>query len=447
MRKQGKPHQICVEQQASPPLSPSTNGHVDLRSLNVPPPIKYLIQHGDTIGQYPSRPEALSAVLSALIDAEYDDDLIARLCLLEEHGISDLPRQKGRAWFEDELKQARRKADSLARQAGGEPEDAVDLRMDTIPPARPVVNDLLYEGMLLFGGKSKRGKSWLMLDLAVSVATGTPVWGHFAVPEPQPVLYVSLEDGRRRIKGRLESIPPEVTARGYLQFLYNFPMLDQGGMEKLQGYIESGRYRLIIIDVLARIEPQSKRGSEKTYLEIYDMFAPLQDLHREHPTCLAMVTHLRKADAEDIFDTLHGSVGYQGIQDALWVMERPPQNKVAVVHTRPNEGEEQVLHVAFVDGHWEFLGHDKDIRYSQDRNLVRELAKETHGRGLTISDVLKGLSLPRGRYQKAKQLLYRMVRDGEMTRITRGRYDVAQTVEEGNEGTPGNAARTFPFHH
>ena len=447
MQSQGKPHQISVAQQAPPPLRPSSNGHVDLRALSVPPPIKYLIQHGDTIGQYPSRPEALSAVLSALIDAGYDDDLIARLCMLEEHGISDLPRENGRAWFDDELQQARRKADNLARQAEGEPEDAVDLRMDTIPPARPVVKDLLYEGMLLFGGKSKRGKSWLMLDLAVSVATGSPVWGHFAVPEPQPVLYVSLEDGRRRIKGRLESIPPDVSERGYLQFLYNFPMLDQGGMEKLQGYIESGRYRLIIIDVLARIEPQGKRGSEKTYLEIYDMFAPLQDLHREHPTCLAMVTHLRKADAEDIFDTLHGSVGYQGIQDALWVMERPPQNKVAVVHTRPNEGEEQALHVAFVDGHWEFLGHDKDIRFSQDRNLVRELAKETHGRGLTISDVLKGLSLPRGRYQKAKQLMYRMVRDGEMTRIARGRYDVVQAVEEGNEGTQGNAARTFPFDH
>ena len=424
MQSQGKPHQISVAPQAPPPLSLSTNGHVDLRSLNVPPPIKYLIRHGDTIGQYPSRSEALSAVLSALIDAEYDDDHIARLCLLEEHGISDLPRENGRAWFEDELKLAR-KANSLARQAGGEPEDAVDLRMDTIPPARPVVKDLLYEGMLLFGGKSKRGKSWLMLDLAVSVATGNPVWGHFAVPEPQPVLYVSLEDGRRRIKGRLENIPPDVTARGYLQFLYNFPMLDQGGMEKLQGYVESGRYRLIIIDVLARIEPQSKRGSEKTYLEIYDMFAPLQDLHREHPTCLAMVTHLRKADAEDIFDTLHGSVGYQGIQDALWVMDRPPQNKVAVVHTRPNEGEEQVLHVAFVDGHWEFQGHDDEVQSERLSEDIRELYEET-SKPLSIAAMDKALSGPRNRYHSIKKTVYRMMEKGQMVRVGRGQYMPAE---------------------
>ena len=303
--------------------------------------------------------------------------------------------RKALAWLAQELKRAHRRADSLARQAEGKPEDAIDLRMDTIPPARPVVKDLLYEGMLLFGGKSKRGKSWLMLNLAVSVATGNPVWGHFAVPEPQPVLYVSLEDGRRRIQGRLENIPSDVSERG--------------------------RYRLIIIDMLARIEHAGKRGSEKTYLEIYDMFAPLQDLHRQHPTCLAMVTHLRKADAEDIFDTLHGSVGYQGIQDALWAMERPPRNNVVVVHTRPNEGEEQALHVAFVDGHWEFRGHDEDIKLSQERQDVKELLDEYED-GLSIAEVTRLRSQPRNRYRANQQLMHRMLQDGQIVRLGRGRY-------------------------
>ena len=417
MPSHDKPLQISLR----PQISRAANGHSDLRSLSVPSDIKYLIQHGDTIGHYPSNLEALVAALSALTAAGYDDDQIARLCMLEEHGISDLPRQKGLAWFKDQLDHARRKEKSLARQAQGEPEDTDDLLMDTIPPHRPIVENLLYEGMLLFGGKSKRGKSWLMLDLAVSVATGTPVWGHFAVPERQPVLYISLEDGRGRIKQRLEYIRPGLRTNGYLHCLYKFPMLDQGGMEKLQDFIQSGRYRLIIIDVLARIEPSGKRGSEKTYLEIYDMFAPLQDLHHEHPTCLAMVTHLRKADAEDIFDTLHGSVGYQGVQDSLWAMERPPRNNVAVVHTRPNEGEEQALHVCFVDGHWKFLGHDEEIRLSQERQDVIELLNEYEG-GLSIAEVTKLRSQPRDRYRANKQLMHRMLQDGQIVRIGRGRY-------------------------
>ena len=96
--------------------------------------------------------------------------------------------------------------------------------------------------------------------------------------------------------------------------LYDFPLLNAGGIERLRHYIEKWHYRLVVLDVLARVEPAAKGGSEKTYHDIYRMFAPLQDLHRRHPVCLVMLTHLRKAEADDIFDTLHGSVAYQGVR-------------------------------------------------------------------------------------------------------------------------------------
>lgn len=53
-------------------------------------------------------------------------------------------------------------------------------------------------------------------------------------------------------------------------------MLNDGGLEKLGGYITGGLHRLIVIAVLARIEPVAKGGCEKTYHNIYKMFAPLQ---------------------------------------------------------------------------------------------------------------------------------------------------------------------------
>ena len=419
------------------PTSVASNGHPDLRSLRVSPRIKYLIQHGDSIGQYPSRSEALFAVLMALLAAGYDDHYIAHLCLLNTHGISELPQEKGHTWLAQELKRARHKANGAARQVDvlPVPEYGDDLLADTIPPPRPIVEDLLHEGMLLFGGKSKRGKSWLMLDLALAVATGNPVWRHFPTREPQPVLYLALEDGRGRIQRRLRAIQPGIQTSGKLQLLYDFPLLNDGGIERLRHYIETWHYRLVVLDVLARVEPAARGNNDKTYHDIYRMFEPLQSLHRRHPFCLAMLTHLRKAEAEDIFDTLHGSVAYQGAQDTLWVLERPPRDAVGVLHLREKDSDDQALHVSFVDGHWEFLGYDTDVKLSQGRQAILELFEEKE-QALSIDEILKGLARPRNRYQTVRKTLQRMVQDEQLVRLDRGRYAAVRGALQGQMAFP-----------
>ena len=425
MSDQGKQQQISIPRPESSRL-PQPNGHVDLRGLNVSPEIKFLIQYGDTIGQHSTPSEALAAVLSALIDAGCDDDLIARLCLLESHGISDLPRQKGPAWLEKQLLRARRDADSLSRRGKGDPEPWDVFPSSEPQKSTPIVEGLLRDGMILFGGKPKRGKSWLMLDLAMSVATGGQVWKHFPVHEPQPVLYMALEDDRDLIWERLQAIQPGVKPTGTFDFLYNFPKLNEGGLEKLQGYAKSGRYRLIIIDVLARVESAGKRGSDKTYHDIYDMLAPLQDLRRQYPFCLVLVTHLRKSEAQEVFDGLHGSVAYQGLQDSLWVLERPIDHAAGAIHTLGKRDQRQVLHVSLVDGHWEFQGYGEEMQQLLDRQHIRDLIIDAGDRGLTINEVLRGLSQPRDRYNAARQHLYRLTQDQEIVRLGRGRYVATQ---------------------
>ena len=48
----------------------------------------------------------------------------------------------------------------------------------------------------VIGGAPKCCKSWFGLDMAVSVATGTPLLGRFAVRQPGPVLVFLAEDSR-----------------------------------------------------------------------------------------------------------------------------------------------------------------------------------------------------------------------------------------------------------
>jgi RecA-family ATPase len=58
----------------------------------------------------------------------------------------------------------------------------------------------------VIGGAPKCAKTWLGLDLALSVATGTACLGKYAVPEPGPVLIYLAEDALPVVRERIEGM-------------------------------------------------------------------------------------------------------------------------------------------------------------------------------------------------------------------------------------------------
>ena len=58
----------------------------------------------------------------------------------------------------------------------------------------------------LIGGAPKCSKTWLGLDLALSVATGTACLGNYAVPEPGPVLVYLAEDALPLVRQRVDGM-------------------------------------------------------------------------------------------------------------------------------------------------------------------------------------------------------------------------------------------------
>src|SRR5918997_2559398 len=79
---------------------------------------------------------------------------------------------------------------------------AAELMAEELPPVRWVVPDILPEGVTFLAGRPKLGKSWMVLGLGVAVATGGVALGTKRV-ERGEVLYLSLEDPKRRIHNRL----------------------------------------------------------------------------------------------------------------------------------------------------------------------------------------------------------------------------------------------------
>jgi RecA-family ATPase len=69
-------------------------------------------------------------------------------------------------------------------------------------PLEYVIPGYVVEGLTLLGGKPKLGKSWWAYDASIAVATGGKAMGSVDC-EQGDVLYLALEDNRRRVKDRL----------------------------------------------------------------------------------------------------------------------------------------------------------------------------------------------------------------------------------------------------
>ena len=155
------------------------------------------------------------------------------------------------------------------------------------PPIKYAVPGLIPEGCSILAGRPKLGKSWLALDVALAVARGDYCLGDFKC-EQGNVLYLALEDNRRRLRSRVEKVSAPFALDIWpkaLDFATQWPRCDDGGLDKLRQWAESKpNPRLIIVDVLAQF--RSGRGDrESLYESDYRAVKGLQELASELSLC------------------------------------------------------------------------------------------------------------------------------------------------------------------
>lgn len=104
---------------------------------------------------------------------------------------------------------AERSAETLEGGAlpEGSPMWASDLASVHIPRPRWLIDGIWTRGGCGFiSGAPKSYKSWLAIDLAVSVASGSPLLGEHRVVAPGPVLYLQEEDSLATAVDRLDQV-------------------------------------------------------------------------------------------------------------------------------------------------------------------------------------------------------------------------------------------------
>lgn len=295
---------------------------------------------------------------------------------------------------------------------------AADLQTQTFPPLKFIVPELVPEGATLLVSRPKLGKSWLVLDIAIAVASGRFTLGSMK-PIQGDVLYLALEDGPRRLQRRLTKLLPTFGEKWppRLKFATECPKADQGGLNDIEQWISTVEApRLVIVDTLAQFR-KAPYGKAQVYTEDYGAIAELQKLASKHSLGIVIVHHDRKMEADDVFDTVSGSLGLTGAADTILIMKRQAGSVTLHVRGRDIEETEKALQFDKQACRWSILGAAADVYRSAERNrvLVALQGGQKQAKELMLDAELRNRNA-------ADILLHKMVKDGEIVRAERGLY-------------------------
>ncbi|MGH7692143.1 MAG: AAA family ATPase [Candidatus Dormibacteria bacterium] len=294
-----------------------------------------------------------------------------------------------------------------------------------LPPIPWLIDRLLPEGCYILAGRPKTGKSWLGLSVALAVACPEGRVLGREITTPGPVLYCALEDGQRRLMARMRQLEPnESLWPSQLEFVTE---IDAGpeAVQALEAWCvekeEAGTPpRLIVVDTLGRMR-DSPRPGRSVYFEDLQAVAPLHALARRHHLVVILVDHQRKAEAEDIFDTISGSLGKFGTVDGAWVLVRRRGVNFGKLHVTGRDVEESELWVEFdpTRGLWQVAAPDPLQGLTPLQRTVFQVFSPEDA-GLSTEEVAKKARMPST--ESVRSHLRLLARLGLVSSVGRGKW-------------------------
>ena len=270
--------------------------------------------------------------------------------------------------------------------------DLKGLMTTDIPPLRYAVNPILPEGLVCIAGRPKAMKSWLMYKLCFCVENGLNFLGHKV--EQGNALYLALEDSKRRLKERAFKMGHEKN-KNFPTTDIEAPYLGMGLEEDLQKWIDGvSKPKLIVVDTLARVKAAVGFKKGTAYDIDNELLRKLQHLAITNGVCIAFVTHLSKATQDYNFDKITGSVGLQGMTDAMWLIDRGDNSPNASITGRGRDILDFEYAVKWNDETmtYDYMGNKVVIEMNENRKLILDAMKSLKDGGVSEvrpSDVIK----------------------------------------------------------
>lgn len=242
-----------------------------------------------------------------------------------------------------------------------------------VPAPVYAVDGLITTGITILASPPKFGKSWMCMDLAMSVANGTEFLG--MATHKQSVIYLALEDGDFRLKERsMKSANGNDSAGVYL--VKEAPILKDGLLGMIVDLLDShdDHVGMIIIDTLQKIRGVAGK-TEGVYGYDYRELGQLHQFALDKDLALVLVHHLNKGgDDTDFVSRLNGSTGVSGAADTIITLTRGKRKdsltKMSITGRDVME-RTLVIQMDWANYRWICLGTEQDVEKDADEQAFR----------------------------------------------------------------------------
>lgn len=263
---------------------------------------------------------------------------------------------------------------------------AKELQNKDLPELNIIVENMIFQGLTILASPPKYGKSWMMLDLCLSVATGKDFLGHKT--NSGHCLYLALEDSPRRLKDRMLKVLNFEDAPTNFDYAINSETLESGLIKQLENYIiEKGNTKLIVIDTLQKIRGHINKN-DTLYSNDYKEIGNLKKFADKYNIALILVHHLRKmSDNSDVFNQISGTNGISGAADTMIVMSKEKRNntqtKMSIIG-RDVESSEILIEFNNTEFKWNVIG-----TLEEQEKMRREKKYRTNPLVITIKKLIE----------------------------------------------------------
>lgn len=285
-----------------------------------------------------------------------------------------------------------------------------DLLSKEMPPLSYLVENFVVRPSAgVLASPKKRGKSWMVLQLAQCVAQGTDFLG--LKTQQGAVVYLALEDGERRLKQRLLS---QDTIKGLpITYVYKFePLNSKLGFQQFVELIEEKHPALVVVDTLA--SAKNRFAKENDAGDMADLINKIHELAQAENCVILIVAHHGKPKVNEERDAgfdIRGSSAIPGATDFNAGLYKNADGTTDLKVEGRDIGELE-LRIKFdweVTKTWQVLGDTKDVRRQESETKIKDAIVTLGGRAdaVAIADEL-------GLNRSTVQIQVRRMRDEQI---------------------------------